>query len=148
MMENANKDLHCELNLRIVPKFCAILKYYEWRWSNTINKLLQFATQQCCVASCKALVHVLQPTSNIVTQQFRCCKLKQYVTACWIGVYFFQQILQLATTKFCCVTMFEEGDNTCNNAFQLATQQCCPYYGASNCMCQIIYLYPLITEIC
>ena len=34
-------------------------------------------------------------------------------------------LLQLATTKFCCVTMFEVGGNTCNNAFQLATQQCC-----------------------
>ena len=34
-------------------------------------------------------------------------------------------LLQLATTKFCCVTMFEVGGNACNNAFQLATQQCC-----------------------
>ena len=29
-------------------------------------------------------------------------------------------LLQLATTKFGCVTMFEVGVNTCNNAFQLA----------------------------
>ena len=28
-------------------------------------------------------------------------------------------LLQLATTKFGCVTMFEVGVNTCNNAFQL-----------------------------
>ena len=34
-------------------------------------------------------------------------------------------LLQLATTKFCCVTMFEVGGNTANNAFQLVTQQCC-----------------------
>ena len=34
-------------------------------------------------------------------------------------------LLQLGTTKFCCVTMFEVGGNTSNNAFQLATQQCC-----------------------
>ena len=27
-------------------------------------------------------------------------------------------MLQLATTKFCCVTMFEVGGNTCNNTFQ------------------------------
>ena len=33
--------------------------------------------------------------------------------------------VQLATTKFCCVTMFEVGGNACNNAFQLAMQQCC-----------------------
>ena len=34
-------------------------------------------------------------------------------------------LLLLATTKFCCVTMFEVGGNTCNNALQLATQHCC-----------------------
>ena len=47
-------------------------------------------------------------------------------------------LLQLATMTFCCMTMFELGGNTCNNAFQLATQQCCmeveekccPYYRA------------------
>ena len=64
-------------------------------------------------------------------------------------------LLQLATTKFCCVTMFEVGGNTCNNAFQLATQQCClqvegkccSYYraftkGATGCLPIILnYLY-------
>ena len=52
-------------------------------------------------------------------------------------------LLQLATTKFCCVAMFEVGGNTCNNAFQLAKQQCCvkvegkccPYYRAFNSPC-------------
>ena len=47
-------------------------------------------------------------------------------------------LFQLATTKFGCTTMFEVGGTTCNNAFQLATQQCCvqveekccPYYRA------------------
>ena len=38
------------------------------------------------------------------------------------------QLLQLATTKFCCVTMFEVGGNTTgntrNNTFQLTTQHC------------------------
>ena len=68
-----------------------------------------------------------------------CCKLKKHLlkkvdassTCC-------NMLLQLATTKFGCVTMFEVGGNTCNNAFQLATQQCCvqveekccPYYRA------------------
>ena len=34
-------------------------------------------------------------------------------------------LLQLATTQLCCVTMFKMGGNRYNNAFQLATQQCC-----------------------
>ena len=37
---------------------------------------------------------------------------------------FFNKFFQLATTKFCCVTMFKVGGNTFNNAFQLAMQQC------------------------
>ena len=50
----------------------------------------------------------------------RCCKLKQHVAASSTGVYFSQQIVfQLATTKFCCVTMSDVGGNTCNNTFQL-----------------------------
>ena len=46
------------------------------RWSNTSNKLLQLATQHCCIASWKALLAVLPPTSNIVTQQY-------FVVASW-----------------------------------------------------------------
>ena len=40
------------------------------------NIFLQLATQQCCVASWKALLHVLPPTSNIVTHQ-------HFVVASW-----------------------------------------------------------------
>ena len=65
--------------------------------------------------------------------KFRCCKLKQHVAASWTGVYFFQQICSTCNNKFCCVTMFEVGGNTCNNAFQLATQQCCVQVAAICC---------------
>ena len=43
--------------------------FFAERWSNTSNKLLQLATQHCCIASWKALLAELPPTSNIVTQQ-------------------------------------------------------------------------------
>ena len=43
---------------------------------NTGNIFLQLATEHCCVASWKALLHVLPPTSNIVTQH-------NFVVASW-----------------------------------------------------------------
>ena len=61
-------------------------------------------------------------------------------------------LLQLATTKFCYVTMFEVGGNMCNNAFQLVAQQCCmqveekryPYYRAFSsfiiCLLQLLFI--------
>ena len=51
--------------------------------------------------------------------KFCCCKLKKVVEK---SRRQFNMLLQLATTKFCCVTVFEVGGNTCNNASQLATQ--------------------------
>ena len=61
---------------------------------------------------------------------------------------FSNKFFQLATKKLCWVTMFEVGANTCNNAFQLATQQCylqveekcCPYYRAFTVFCQFTAL--------
>ena len=62
--------------------------------------------------------HKLPPTSNIVTQQ-------KFVLASWSSICF-NKCFQLATTKFCRVTMLEGWVvNTCSNAFQLATWQCC-----------------------
>ena len=49
-------------------------------------------------------------------------------------------LLQLATTKFCCVTMFEVGGNTANNAFQLAMQQCC-VASCSDLLLVLLHLY-------
>ena len=40
-------------------------------------------------------------------------------------LFFSPNFFQLATTTFCCVTIFEAGGTTCNNAFQVAPQQCC-----------------------
>ena len=94
-------------------------------------------TQHCCVASWKALLAVLPPTSNIVTRQNLLLQVEKFflkkvdASSTWCNM-----LLQLTTMKFCRVTMFEMGGNTCNNAFQLATQQCCvqveekycPYY--------------------
>ena len=46
------------------------------RWSNTSNKLLQLATQHCCVASWKALLHVLTThLKHCHATKFRCIKL-------------------------------------------------------------------------
>ena len=84
----------------------------------------------------------MQQFSSTRTQQCLCCKLKNTVAhyyhppQTWsrnkisllqveLASTFFNKFFQLATTKFCCVTMFEVGGNTCNNAFQLAMQQCC-----------------------
>ena len=97
------------------------------RWSNTNNKLLQLATQHCCIASWKALLAVLPCT------HLKNCHATKFIVASWKKLLkkvnasstWCNMLLQLATTKFCCVTMFEVGGNTCNNAFQLATQQCC-----------------------
>ena len=61
-------------------------------------------------------------------QATKCCKLKNLlkkkVNASWTCC---NMLLELATTEFCCVTMFEVGGNTCNkaSAFQLATEQRC-----------------------
>ena len=83
--------------------------------------------KHCCVASWKASLYVLPPTSNIVTRQ-------KFVVAGWrsmlqqvvLASTFFNTFFLLATTNFCCVTMFEVGGyNTANNAFQLATWQWC-----------------------
>ena len=60
---------------------------------------------------------------------------------------FFNKFFQLATTKSCCVTMFEVGGNTCNNAYvqqrnNVALQveeKCCPYYRAFMYVCAQYY---------
>ena len=66
--------------------------------------------------------------------------MKQHVATSWTGVYFFQQISSTCNNKFCCVTMFEVGGNTANNAFQLAMQQC--YVAScSNLLLVLLHLY-------
>ena len=60
-----------------------------------------------------------------------CWKKIDASSTCWSN---------FATTKFCCVTMFEVGGNTANNAFQLATQQCC-LASCSNLLLVLLHLY-------
>ena len=79
-------------------------------------------------------------TSNDITQQNLLLQvhLKNLLKNVDASSTCCNRLLQLATTKFCCLTMFGVGGNTCNNAFQFATQQCsvqveqtfCPYYRA------------------
>ena len=80
--------------------------------------------QHCCRCRLKSVV--ARSTTHLKhchETKFRCCKLKQQVE---VGSTFFNN-------KICCVIMFEVGDNTCNNAFQFATQQCCVQIAAICC---------------
>ena len=94
------------------------------RWSNTSNKLLQLATQHCCIE---------KRCWPYYTTHLKHCHATKFVAASWKNLLkkvdanstWCNMLLQLATTKFCWVTMFEVGGNTCSNAFQVATQQCC-----------------------
>ena len=70
--------------------------------------------KRCCTS--------YHPPQTLSRNKICCCKLKKFVEK---RRRQFNMLLQLPTTKFCCLTMFAMGDNTCNNAFQLATQQCC-----------------------
>ena len=102
-----------EINILIL--WCSILQAFK------VKKYEQQISATCNATS----LHVLPHTSNIVTQ-------RNFVVANWSSMLqqvelastFFNKSFQFATTKFCCVTMFEVGGNTCNNAFQLATSQC------------------------
>ena len=73
-------------NYYFIPNYYFITLYL----SNTSNKLIQLATQHYWVASWKALLHVLLPTSNIVTQQ-------NFVVASWSSML---QQIELASTFF------------------------------------------------
>ena len=61
------------------------------------------------------------PPQTLSRNKICCCKLKKCVvvdaSSTWWLIH-----LQRAITKFCCVTMFEVGGSTWNNAFQVATQ--------------------------
>ena len=96
-------------------------KHRRVELDNTGNSFLQLRVQWIW----KALLHVLTSTSNIVTQQ-------NFVVPSWrkklsvqVSSTCCNMLLQLATKKFCWMTMFEVVGNTCNNAFLLAMQQCC-----------------------
>ena len=84
---------------------------------------------------------------NIVLSFLSSSPALSMVAASWTGVYFFQQIFSTCKNKFCCVTMFEVGGNTCNNAFQLAMQQCCAA-SCSNLLLVLLHLYHINSVFC
>ena len=107
------------------------------RLGNTGNMFLQLAMQHCYVASWKALLHVLPPTSNIVTQQ-------NFVVASWSSMLhqvelastFFNTFFQHATTYFVawqCLRWVVIRPTTlfnlqCNNVALQVVAICCSYY--------------------
>ena len=113
------------------------------RPSNMDHIFFQLATQYCSAASWKASLHVLPPTSNIVTQ-------RNFLVASWKIVLkkvdasssCCNMLLQLVTTKFRCVAMFEVGGNNirATTFFNLRRNKvalqvaaiCCSYYFTFN----------------
>ena len=123
--------------------------------SHTRKSSLQLAMQRHCVASGKETFlvrkgEVIRATNrcNLHATLLRCklksvvarinahlkhCHATKFAVASWKNVLkkvdatstCCNMLLQLATTKFCFVTIFEVGGNTASNACQLATQQCC-----------------------
>ena len=106
----------------------------------------------------------LQLARNIVALQVdkRCCTfyhtprallrnkilLLQVEAACCmhqveLASTFFNKFFQLATTNFVALQCFEVGGNTCNNASQLAMQQCCVALVAAIC-CSYYFTFTVI----
>ena len=120
-------------------------KWYFYRFSNTTKGEVIRATNCCNLQRNIVALQVekrcwpyYHPPQTMSRNKSCCCKLKQFVEkGRYASSNWSNMLLQLATTKLCCVTMFEVGGNTCNNASQLATQRCvqvggkcCPYYRA------------------
>ena len=114
--------------------------FYLIHFGNTDNIFLQLATQNCCIASWKALLHVLPPTSNIVTpQNFLVARWKNLLKKVDTSSTCCNMLLQLATTKFVawqCLRLVVMRAKSllnlqCNNvAFKIAAI-CCYYYFTS-----------------
>ena len=81
--------------------------------------------EQQIAATCNAtLLHCkLKSVVARITTHLNHCHTTKFVVASWKNLLkklyasssCCNMLLQLATTKFCCVTMFEVGGNTCNN---------------------------------
>ena len=109
---------------------CCVTVVREYLKAQYIGATFFFNLQRNIIT----LLHVLPSTSNIVTQQnFVVCTLKNLLKKSRRSSTCCNMLLQLATTKFCCVTMFEVGGNTRNNAFQLAS--------CSNLLLVLLHLY-------
>ena len=114
----------------------------EWEKSPVIRATF-FINLHATMLRCKLKSVVVRITTHLKhchATKFRCCKLKQHVAASWTGANVFQHIFSTCNNKFCCVTMFEVGGNTANNAFQLAMQQCC-VASCSDLLLVLLHLY-------
>ena len=87
---------------------------------NLQHNIVALQVEKCCCT------YITTHLKHCHATKFRCCKL--------LASTFFDKFLQLATTKFCCVTMFEVGGNTCNNGFQLATCKLKKYVARITCL--------------
>ena len=77
--------------------------------------------------SYRKLVNLKYVPKGEVIRATNCCNLQRNIVALQVEnrccTYYhppqtlFNMLQHAATTKFCCVTMFEVGGNTCNNAF-------------------------------
>ena len=129
-------------------KFCCVTMFEVG--GNTCNNAFQLATmlRASCSNLLLVLLHLKSPAqySDVETHKhcdatkFRCCKLKKFVEKSRRQFNLMQHATSTCNNIFCCVTMFELGGNTCNNAFQLATQQCCVQVVKSIHFLHVVYL--------
>ena len=100
-----------------------------------------------------------------ITTHLKHCHTTKFVVASWKNLLkksrrqfnLLQHAASTCNNEILLREMFEVGGNTCNNDFQLATQQCCvkvegkccPYYWAlrSVCISTIIILIAIVIEI-
>ena len=117
------------------------------------------ATNCCNLQRNIVALQVEKRCCTYCTTHLKHCHATKFVVASWKNLLkkvdasstCCNMLLQLATMKFCCATMFEVGGNTpntWNNDFQLATQQCCvkvegkccPYYRALSNMSKCMFV--------
>ena len=105
-------------------------------WVKALTALLWRKFVQQIAETCKRNIVAFQVLKRCWTYSI-CTHLKNWHTSKFRSVASWSSILcsklnwrllfstfffQIVTIKFCCVAMFEEGDNTASDAFQLATQ--------------------------
>ena len=84
------------------------------------NEVCRYTKWSC--PCCFTMPNNSEPDLDKLSLQVLWCILQQVELAST----FFNTFFKLTyNNKFYCVRMFEVGGNTCNNAFQLAMQQCC-----------------------
>ena len=117
--------------LSLCVTFCPL------RPGNTGNIFLQLARNNVALQVEKRCCTYYHPPQTLSRNKI---SLLQVEAACcsklnW-RLLFSTIFFQLATTEFCCVTMFEVGGNTCNDVALQVEEKRCPYYRAFT----VIYL--------